>query len=81
MVAYMLKASAAADKHLPLSKALEHVDNKKKGSKPRDNFMQELAAFEFQLYEDSSVGYKPKKAGGGFKRGKGGRGGKGKRGK
>lgn len=85
--AWMLHASAATGKHLPLKKALEFVNGCRIGSMPdkNANFLAALIDLEVKLYPDVKQSMFVQRPGGGGAgksgRGRGGRGGKGKRGK
>lgn len=80
VLAYMMTASARADKRLTLLMAIKFLNGKWMGMQPNDNFMGQLLDVEMELYEENSMRIVGRSSGGGS-RGRGGRGGKGKRGK
>lgn len=74
VASYMLNASAKADKHLPLKKALDFIHSKRPGSCPNDNFTKQLIELEVELYDDASMRVATGKKSSGHRRGKGKRG-------
>merc|ERR1719223_1048381 len=71
VLAYMMMASARADKYLPLQKAHAFLKSKEPGCDPtrNDNLMTQLIELEKELYDEATMSVS--RGGGG--RGKGGR--------
>jgi protein-tyrosine phosphatase len=55
ILAYMMMSSQKQDKHLPLAKAIQYVQNKAPGASPSQQFLGQLIDLEVELFEDASV--------------------------